>query len=484
MRAIISKKAAILREESWNFFPYCTTKLTIQSFQKFEVTVDTWHLAQLEEPNAHRLSSKLLKQRKVTSLDIAADALDEGSTCELGDGDPSRFKSRKTMRGPLKRGWQKTAKPMMCAYKLVTAKFDYFGLRSKVEEYCISYERNLFLSSHKQLFCWIDDWYGLSETQIRQIEDAEASATNAASKLRHSEDLSCDKAGSIPNSGKPGSDPVARRSRADTSSTPHGRVTLQQEEPVQGGWAEEELEDTDSEEEERRGAAYQQTRKAARPAQGRVHAASESPAARPRRAPPQIPAGAAVSSERGTAEEFVASRRFKGSKHGFVFKMGDAGLGYYRDRPLQLGGCGVGIAGLSSSPLHAGAHQPHMRAPAAREPGDSDRSRGMKKASEGGGRRVHGIGGKATDRQLATSDDGTASDSDESRDSNDGNEGKSGFTAPMPVPKKKGGLLDKMAGLAVSQLVCPSSYVSLVLIPCDFTLFKCVPLSSHWYVVD
>ena len=107
----------------------------------------------------------------------------------------------------------------------------------------------------------------------------------------------------------------------------------------------------------------------------------------------------------------------------------------------------------------------------------------MKKASEGGGRRVHGIGGKATDRQLATSDDGTASDSDESRDSNDGNEGKSGFTAPMPVPKKKGGLLDKMAGLAVSQLVCPSSYVSLVLIPCDFTLFKCVPLSSHWYVV-
>ena len=53
-----------------------------------------------------------------------------------------------------------------------------------------------------------------------------------------------------------------------------------------------------------------------------------------------------------------------------------------------------------------------------------------------------------------------------------------------PVPKKKGGLLDKMAGLAVSQLVCPSCYISLVLIPCDFTLFKCVPLSSHWYVVD
>ena len=46
---------------------------------------------------------------------------------------------------------QKNCKPVMCAYKLVTANFDYFGLRSKVEEYCISYERNLFLASHKQV---------------------------------------------------------------------------------------------------------------------------------------------------------------------------------------------------------------------------------------------------------------------------------------------------------------------------------------------
>ena len=29
-------------------------------------------------------------------------------------------------------GWQTRTKPLMCAYKLVTANFDYFGLRSKV----------------------------------------------------------------------------------------------------------------------------------------------------------------------------------------------------------------------------------------------------------------------------------------------------------------------------------------------------------------
>ena len=48
---------------------------------------------------------------------------------------------------------QKNCKPLMCAYKLVTANFDYFGLRSKVEEYCINYEKNLFLASHKQVRC-------------------------------------------------------------------------------------------------------------------------------------------------------------------------------------------------------------------------------------------------------------------------------------------------------------------------------------------
>lgn len=63
------------------------------------------------------------------------------------DGDAHR-----AYRAPSRAGAvQKNCKPMMCAYKLVTANFDYFGLRSKVEEYCINYEKNLFLASHKQV---------------------------------------------------------------------------------------------------------------------------------------------------------------------------------------------------------------------------------------------------------------------------------------------------------------------------------------------
>ena len=41
---------------------------------------------------------------QVQNIDIALDKLDTDATCKLGDEDPARFKSRKTMRGPLKRG--------------------------------------------------------------------------------------------------------------------------------------------------------------------------------------------------------------------------------------------------------------------------------------------------------------------------------------------------------------------------------------------
>jgi hypothetical protein len=35
----------------------------------------------------------------------------------------------------------------------------------------IKAERNLFSRFHRQLFCWIDEWHGLSMIDIRRIED-------------------------------------------------------------------------------------------------------------------------------------------------------------------------------------------------------------------------------------------------------------------------------------------------------------------------
>lgn len=78
----------------------------------------------------------------------------------------------------------------MTCYKLVTAKFKWFGLQNKIEqlihEVCDfaksmtltatkidtpQTERKIFLLFHRQVFCWLDRWYGLTIQDIREIEE-------------------------------------------------------------------------------------------------------------------------------------------------------------------------------------------------------------------------------------------------------------------------------------------------------------------------
>lgn len=49
--------------------------------------------------------------------------------------DPKYFKSQKTGRGQLKEGWRDTHQPIMCSYKLVTVKFEVWGLQTRVEQF-------------------------------------------------------------------------------------------------------------------------------------------------------------------------------------------------------------------------------------------------------------------------------------------------------------------------------------------------------------
>ena len=51
------------------------------------------------------------------------------------DEDPTKFLSEKTGRGQLKPNWRDTTKPIMCAYKLCTVEFKWFGLQGRVEKF-------------------------------------------------------------------------------------------------------------------------------------------------------------------------------------------------------------------------------------------------------------------------------------------------------------------------------------------------------------
>ncbi|XP_051539899.1 phosphatidylinositol transfer protein beta isoform-like [Myxocyprinus asiaticus] len=142
----------------------------------FMIKIETWHkpdMGSLE--NVHELDPTTWKTVEVVHIDIA-----DRSQVEPGDykqhEDPEIFHSEKTGRGPLGPDWKKEllAKPeapRMCAYKLVTIKFKWWGLQTKVENFIHKQEKRIFTNFHRQLFCWIDNWVELTMEDIRRMEE-------------------------------------------------------------------------------------------------------------------------------------------------------------------------------------------------------------------------------------------------------------------------------------------------------------------------
>ncbi|XP_072043792.1 phosphatidylinositol transfer protein beta isoform-like [Amphiura filiformis] len=172
VRALAPKGSLEIHEEAWNAYPYCKTVVTNPDYMKdkFEIKIETWHKpGRGDIPNVHNLSQRDLRSREVVVIDIANDHVDPKDY--KPEWDPSKFKSEKTGRGPLSGPWKSQVEPVMCAYKLVTCKFVWFGFQTIVEDFIMKTERRLFLNFHRQVFCWIDRYIDLNMEDIRRIED-------------------------------------------------------------------------------------------------------------------------------------------------------------------------------------------------------------------------------------------------------------------------------------------------------------------------
>ncbi|KAF7235255.1 Phosphatidylinositol transfer protein beta isoform [Varanus komodoensis] len=142
----------------------------------FFIKIETWHKPDLgTSDNVHELDPSTWKTVEVVHIDIA-----DRSQVEPGDykadEDPALFQSVKTKRGPLGADWKKELAadedcPEMCAYKLVTIKFKWWGLQNKIENFIQKQEKRIFTNFHRQLFCWIDRWIDLTMEDIRRMED-------------------------------------------------------------------------------------------------------------------------------------------------------------------------------------------------------------------------------------------------------------------------------------------------------------------------
>ncbi|CAF1325750.1 unnamed protein product, partial [Didymodactylos carnosus] len=116
--------------------------------------------------NCHNLSQEEVQNRKLEFLDIAVEHVPEHKY-KLSE-DPTKFKSKKTGRGPLTPTWTQTFKPIMCAYKIVRVRFEVWGLQTRSEDFMLRTVRDILILAHRQAFTWMDEWYGMSMEEYKQ----------------------------------------------------------------------------------------------------------------------------------------------------------------------------------------------------------------------------------------------------------------------------------------------------------------------------
>eukprot|EP01120_Amphizonella_sp_Union-15-10_P009078 TRINITY_DN3370_c0_g1_i1.p1 TRINITY_DN3370_c0_g1~~TRINITY_DN3370_c0_g1_i1.p1 ORF type:complete len:272 (-),score=53.49 TRINITY_DN3370_c0_g1_i1:29-844(-) len=159
-----------IEEQSWNFYPYTKTIYRCPLFgDRCKILVETIHKQDKGQSfNVHNLKEDRLAARTIEFIDITSDDFEKQYYKKQED--PKYFRSLKTNRGPLKPGWKNNTSPVMCAYKLVTVDFNLPGLRKKVEKLALDIIKGIYLRTHRQAWCWVDEWYDLNSKNIKILE--------------------------------------------------------------------------------------------------------------------------------------------------------------------------------------------------------------------------------------------------------------------------------------------------------------------------
>eukprot|EP01133_Synstelium_polycarpum_P015139 gene15139-17918_t len=171
IRALTPASALKLEEKAWNAYPYCKTELKSPFLgEKFTFIIESRHAPDNgTQENIHGLDEKALSKREVEYIDIT-NPIDKKEY--KPEEDPTLVRSEKANRGPLKHGeWRDNTTPIMCCYKLVTVEFKWFGLQTKVENFMMKIERDIFTKFHRQVYCWLDDWFGWTMEDVRKFEN-------------------------------------------------------------------------------------------------------------------------------------------------------------------------------------------------------------------------------------------------------------------------------------------------------------------------
>jgi len=174
IKSIAPKNSLKLKEECWYSYPNFRTVLTnLYMKDKFEASLDTIVIADSgTSKNVFNLPAVQRENTKIVKIDIVNDSL------ALSDYDvrfdPTLVQFNINGRGALTKNWIEEAKhkklPIVCCYKLIKCKFEYWGLKSTVERFYHYQQKKLLLMFHRQMYCMMNSWHNKSLADIRRIE--------------------------------------------------------------------------------------------------------------------------------------------------------------------------------------------------------------------------------------------------------------------------------------------------------------------------
>ena len=169
----MGKNGMDLHEEAWNAYPYCKTVITNPGYMKdaFKVVIESLHLP--DNGKSENVLEKEQKDLDITVVDLLDVIKETTNLSQSVDGNPVTYSSKRSNRGPLDpNNWLDTTNPIMTCYKTVTLYCKWgLGLTKTLENFLMDQYRKTFLAFHQQIWCWTDEWYGMTIEELRQIED-------------------------------------------------------------------------------------------------------------------------------------------------------------------------------------------------------------------------------------------------------------------------------------------------------------------------
>jgi len=103
---------------------------------------------------------------------------------------------------PLTPGWPYKTKPILCAYKLVSVEFNYWGLQQRVELLVQEIIKGVYLRTHRQICCWIDEWIDMSLDDVIQLQKKLAESLKRANTEQKQSSIHSSKENQTTEKGK------------------------------------------------------------------------------------------------------------------------------------------------------------------------------------------------------------------------------------------------------------------------------------------